>query len=238
MTFFAGWRHRLDLAATINYCFMLAGLLGQYLHTCHECCCSWQISRCMLNEECQTGLVGIQMSGMLNEKCLKWSPWRKVTMHISTHPAQVFLRHIFLHFFIKSKYVQLSIFSPSFFISFPCFVPSPPLCIFQWLTRSPSPLCHMFSPLLLPPLRPSISHLPTFTHFLHQASNTLQVTSKKIDLFVHSLHRPSPTFLLISSPPALCFLTVSPSLHWSIFIFTDWNSTENWTGLWSGTGWQ
>lgn len=154
------------MAATINYCFMLAGLLGQYLHTCHECCCSWQISRCMLNEECQTGLVGIQMSGMLNEKCLKWSPWRKVTMHISTHPAQVFLRHIFLHFLLNqnmfSSQYSLPLFLSPFLVSFP-----PLLSASSNDSHAPPPPCvicfHPFSSHLSVPLSLTCPHSLTFS---------------------------------------------------------------------------
>lgn len=130
-----------------------------------------------------------------------------------------------------------------FFSPFPVsFVPSPPLCVFQWLTCSPSPyVSYVFTP--SPPTSPiplSPSHSPTYAHFLHKASNTLQVTFKKIDLFLHSLH-PSKTYSipLPSSPHFLLrcvyLLTIS-SLHWSSF--SHWNSRENWTGLWFGTGWQ
>lgn len=85
----------------------------------------------------------------------------------------------------------------------------------------PPPLCgvcsHPFSshlPILLAP-----SHSPTFAHFLHQASNKLQVTFKKIDLFLPSLHPshpPPPT----SPHRYLCLFSVS-SLRWSMFSVTD-----------------
>lgn len=72
----------------------------------------------------------------------------------------------------------------------------------------PPSVCHTFSPLLLPPPLPAIApHSPTFAHFLHQASNKLQVTFKKIDLFLQSLHpsHPAPLpHLLVATCAVFC----------------------------------
>ena len=81
-------------------------------------------------------------------------------------------------------------------------------------SHAPPPPCvsyvfHPFSSHLPVPLS-LLSHSPTSAHFLHQqASNTLQVTLKKIDLFLHSLH-PSSLFLI-------CVFSPSSSLHWSMY---------------------
>lgn len=123
----------------------------------------------------------------------------------------------------KSTLLQLFYSIPLSYLFFlsPCFVPSPPLHLPMTHMLPLPPVCHTFSPLLLPPPLTAIApHSPTFAHFLHQASNKLQVTFKKIDLFLQSLHpsHPAPLpHLLVATCSVFCV----SSLSWSVLSVTD-----------------
>ena len=151
------------------------------------------MSRCMHSKECQRNHRALSKSGrqFLNAKTERFQC------------TSCFFSELFCCIFTETCMQLLPLYP---FSSFPGFVTSPPLCLLQWLTRSPSPLRVIcFHPLSShlpgPSISPSLA--PTFAHFLHQqASNTLQVTFKKIDLFLRTLHpsEPSPSF----SSPSSC----------------------------------
>lgn len=99
----------------------------------------------------------------------------------------------------------------------------------------PPPTCHTFSPLLLPPPRFSASHLLTFSTGLQ----TLQVTFKKINLFLHPFPTAEPPSSSSPSSPLLISCSVFSHRHrLSIGPYSQSliETAEKLKWLWSGTG--
>lgn len=185
------------------------------------------------------GLVGCLER---NVKCRYWkqSPLRKVTLQIRTSPAQLFQTFCFPAPSLKQRKCML-LYSILLFILHSLFSFPPLPSASSNDSHAPPPPCvsYVFAP--SPPTPPSLLSFPLIPQHSLTSSirlqNTLQVTFKKIDLFLHSLHPSKPPPPPPPSATHLLLLCVFSPSHLSIGPYsqslTETAQKLNWVVVWN-----